>query len=883
MRWGFLIRAICLVLGLCAAPAGAQTPLRYYLAEGATGPQFTFDLDLFNPNAESAPTRIRFMRALGPPIYRDVVLAPWGRLTLRVNDVEGLSHDYDIATTVESLAGLPLAIERTMAWGEGRYGAHSSRAAVAPSTTWYFAEGAQGLFDTYLLLANPGDAEVAVTVRFLREGTDPVETVVVMPGMSRRTLFAGAFAELIGESFGVEVRASGPVVAERAMYFSGRRFWEDGHASLGIASPAETWAFAEGVTGPLFDSFILLANPGPAAASVSIRAMREDGVEVVHELTLGPSRRQTVWLDTLDPRLADTVMSVIVESTAPIIAERSSYWGHNGSWVGGQSSPGAPRSSPSWAMSAVRLGGPERAETFLLALNRSASPAQLRVRVFDESGLLVDAPYVVGPRRRFTLPLSTILPFHYGSVSVLVDSVDGAPFVVDRATYWDADGIWWAAGVASEATPLSAGDSSVRVNEAVRRLEERWLAVDVADPPVAPPGFVFLHGPDLLRQDIEAPPYPGTAAYALTIPLLKIGSGAATAGQWLEVTLNGVEVGRVAVSDLRTDQWTTFRAVVAISSLQPASNSIMVRPAGLSWDVGVAVYASSPGPDGYNSCASTDGGATWDCVDPAPGDWQSLPGFRLHIELVPLPDVANVEPRYRYLLDGDRFAFASLLSTYAPHRLGPYFIDPLDPSELDDLVPVVEALRGLNDFDTARNIMRFLNTVLTPARVANDSQDTWRILMRDRGAWCSGNAFAFVGLAALAGIDARAVQARQVLSDGSEAGHVFAEAWIDGGWVVFDPFSGLVLQVLDDDGRWKRYSALQIASDRDELRLAPIEVFDDLRFTEGMARGAQLGDVTFTGDDAPAVQTLIDFFNEDLLVVRGAGLLPYYPGRTPTQ
>ena len=38
------------------------------------------------------------------------------------------------------------------------YGAHTDKASPSTSTKWYFAEGSQGFFFTYLLLANPHDA-----------------------------------------------------------------------------------------------------------------------------------------------------------------------------------------------------------------------------------------------------------------------------------------------------------------------------------------------------------------------------------------------------------------------------------------------------------------------------------------------------------------------------------------------------------------------------------------------------------------------------------------------------------------------------------------------------------------------------------------------------
>ena len=59
------------------------------------------------------------------------------------------------STIVTSTTGLPLVVERTMWWDATGYGSHTERAVDGPAKTWYFAEGSQGFFSTYVLLANP--------------------------------------------------------------------------------------------------------------------------------------------------------------------------------------------------------------------------------------------------------------------------------------------------------------------------------------------------------------------------------------------------------------------------------------------------------------------------------------------------------------------------------------------------------------------------------------------------------------------------------------------------------------------------------------------------------------------------------------------------------
>ena len=78
---------------------------------------------------------------------------------------------------------------------------------------------------------------------------------------TRKTLYAGDVAGLVNRSFATVIESDVPIVAERAMYFGESPFWLGGHGSAGVPEPAYHWFHAEGATGSLFDTFILLANP----------------------------------------------------------------------------------------------------------------------------------------------------------------------------------------------------------------------------------------------------------------------------------------------------------------------------------------------------------------------------------------------------------------------------------------------------------------------------------------------------------------------------------------------------------------------------------------------------------------------------------------------
>ena len=79
------------------------------------------------------------------------MLLPTSRTTIRVDTIPGLEATA-MSTLVTSTSGAELIVERTMKWDATGYGAHTDKATSGAATEWFFAEGAQGFFFTYLLL-----------------------------------------------------------------------------------------------------------------------------------------------------------------------------------------------------------------------------------------------------------------------------------------------------------------------------------------------------------------------------------------------------------------------------------------------------------------------------------------------------------------------------------------------------------------------------------------------------------------------------------------------------------------------------------------------------------------------------------------------------------
>ena len=231
------------------------------------------------------------------------------------------------STVVRSLDAVPLAIERTMSWNARGYGGHGG-GAVSPATRWLFAEGAQGFLKTYILLANDNAKDVPVTVKFLLEGGGVVTHVVTVPARSRETIDAGSLPDVVNRSFGLDITAEAPIIAERAMYFSmgTNRPFDGGHESAGVNETSTRWFLAEGATGEFFDCFVLLSNPNNARARVKLTYLLSDGATYVQDLTMEPNSRHTINVETVAPVLANAAVSTTVTSDIGIVAERAMYW-----------------------------------------------------------------------------------------------------------------------------------------------------------------------------------------------------------------------------------------------------------------------------------------------------------------------------------------------------------------------------------------------------------------------------------------------------------------------------------------------------------------------------------------------------------------------------
>jgi len=302
----------------------------------------------------------------------------------------------------------------------------------------YFAEGCthEG-FQEYLCLANPDDTDAGVTLTYLfADGTTQSQALTI-PASSRVTVDVNA-AVGAGRDVSVKVQSGAPIVAERPMYFDYGGSWAGGSCVMGASAPSEAWYFAEGYTGPGFEEYVCVLNPGEEAAELTFRFQtQEEGEVVAAGFGVAPGSRATFKVnDLLGPGYQ---ASLALESTKPVVAERPMYFSYGPGWTGGHCAVGAPALTTEYffAEGTTRAGFCE----YLTLQNPGAGTVTIDAlyQLGAGQGESVARSYTLGAGSRLTVRVEDEVGPEK-DVSVRLTSSD--PFLAERPTYFSYGPGW---------------------------------------------------------------------------------------------------------------------------------------------------------------------------------------------------------------------------------------------------------------------------------------------------------------------------------------------------------------------------------------------------------------------------------------------------------
>ena len=339
-----------------AAPA-----TNWYLTEGTTVLGFELFYLLQNPGTTFTTATVRYLRPSGPPIVRTYDLHPRSRVTIRVNGVDPELDETDVSAHVS--AGQPIIAERAMYTNRhGQVFSLGTEAVgvTAPATSWFLAEGATGsFFDLYVLVANPGGSDAAVTARFLKPNGTVVTRAYTVAANSRFSVFVDAIAGLEDTPVSTEISSTNgvPIVVERAMYWPGGFFdYYEGHTTAGVTAPALRWAIAHGENGGprQAQTYVLIANPSATPGEARVTLLPEVRPDILPPppipqvppmvVPLPATSRVTLRVGQDGP---SSRFGVLVESIGgapvPIVVESAAYWSVGGQvWGAGGALVGTP-------------------------------------------------------------------------------------------------------------------------------------------------------------------------------------------------------------------------------------------------------------------------------------------------------------------------------------------------------------------------------------------------------------------------------------------------------------------------------------------------------------------------------------------------------------
>ena len=310
-------------------PCASAGSGRWHFADGSTARDASLSMSLFNPFPEDAIADLSFSSDQGRAVPADLQGVVVPARSLVVKEIgEHVRRREAVATTVTVRTGRLVAAQSLGRTVAGRAGISVSLGAPSTAPVWHFPDGlvGPGLVERYSLY-NPAarEAQVGVEVSLDEGSAEPFELTV--PAADRVTLTFNDEARIpkgVGHAVTVRSLNGVDVVATRVVEAAGSS--RSGRAdTLGARRAANRWLFAAGGTSQTVEEWVVVYNPGPGPASVSLAGLadaRELTPERLQGVTIEPGRRRAF---RIGEHLRRTPLPIVVTSTSPVMAERAVY------------------------------------------------------------------------------------------------------------------------------------------------------------------------------------------------------------------------------------------------------------------------------------------------------------------------------------------------------------------------------------------------------------------------------------------------------------------------------------------------------------------------------------------------------------------------------
>ncbi|MER3395162.1 MAG: hypothetical protein C4318_09100 [Acidimicrobiia bacterium] len=193
-------------------------------------------------------------------------------------------------------------------------------------------------------------------------------------------------------------------------------------------SPASTAYLAEGATAGEFDTWVLLANPGPSKVLACLTFLTEGGSRSGPLVSLEPLSRKSILVDAWVTSY--NVATVVEGIGGSVLAERAMYSAKPG-LQGAHSVKAISSPSRTWFLPEGATAGPF--ETWVLVANPSVTEtATVSVTYMTGTGPVPGPSFSLPPQVRRSIRVDDTVDTY--DVSTLVSSV-GAAVVTERSSY----------------------------------------------------------------------------------------------------------------------------------------------------------------------------------------------------------------------------------------------------------------------------------------------------------------------------------------------------------------------------------------------------------------------------------------------------------------
>jgi len=404
----------------------AEARRTLYFAEGTTRNGYEEYLFLRNPGSVNASVEVTY--SFPPPegpTLQNIPLPAGAGTSICVNNAVGYGKDVSIAveSTTEIIAERHVYFNYKGVWTGG----HVTSGIPDPSDTWYFAEGTtRNGFQEWLCLQNPGDTDITATITYMLGTGENIEGSIFLGARTRATVDVNGTIGA-GRDVSLMVEASGPVVAERSIYFDYKDAWRGGHNVTGATELGREWYFAEGTTRHGFEEWLCILNPGDETTA-RIEYLYDDGPPLVTEQALGARSRTTVFINEAAGPGKD--VSIKVEADGDVLCERPMYFYYHSALEGGHVVKGSRSGEDAWQFPTAAVGS--GVEAWLCVMNPGSNDNRIMVEIFGD-GAYRSEEILMSPHARATVDLSAASD---GIPNAWVKVAGEYPVVAERPVYF---------------------------------------------------------------------------------------------------------------------------------------------------------------------------------------------------------------------------------------------------------------------------------------------------------------------------------------------------------------------------------------------------------------------------------------------------------------